>query len=55
MGFIKEDGFDFPFLSKIDKLKISPNIFRLLLASEKTLRQLDSVSMAETIKREIPR
>ena len=51
VGLIKEDGFDFPFLSKIDKLKISPNIFRLLFASEKTLRQLDSVSMAETINR----
>jgi uncharacterized protein with NAD-binding domain and iron-sulfur cluster len=51
VGFIKEDGFNFPFLSKIDKLKISPNIFRLLLASEKTLRQLDSVSMSETINR----
>jgi len=51
VGLIKEDGFDFPFLSKIDKLKILPNIFRLLFASEKTLRQLDSISMTETIKR----
>jgi len=51
VGLIKEDGFDFPFLSKIDKLKIFPNIFRLLFASEKTLKRLDSVSMTETIKR----
>ncbi len=51
VGLIKEDGFDFPFLSKIDKFKIFPNIFRLLFASEKTLKRLDSVSMTETIKR----
>jgi len=51
VGLIKEDGFDFPFLSKIDKFKIFPNIFRLLFASEKTLKRLDRVSMTETIKR----
>lgn len=51
VGLIKEDGFNFPFLSRIDKLKIFPNIFRLLFASGKTLRQLDSVSMTETINR----
>lgn len=51
VGLIREDGFDFPFLSKIDRLKIFPNIFRLLFVSEKTLRQLDSVSMTETINR----
>lgn len=51
VGLIKEDGFNFPFLSKIDRLKILPNIFRLLFASEKTLKQLDSVSMTETINR----
>lgn len=51
VGLVREDGFDILFLSKIDKLKILPNIFRLLFASEKTLRQLDRVSMTETIKR----
>ena len=51
VGLIKEDGFNFPFLSRIDKLKIFSNIFRLLFVSEKKLRQLDSVSMTETINR----
>jgi len=51
VGLIKEDGFNFPFLSKIDRLRILPNILRLLFAGEKTLKQLDSVSMTETIKR----
>ncbi|MCK5261395.1 MAG: NAD(P)/FAD-dependent oxidoreductase [Thermoplasmatales archaeon] len=51
VGFIKDDGFDFPFLSRTDKLKILPNIFRLLFSSEKTMKQLDSVSMTETIKK----
>ncbi len=51
VGFIDESGYQFPFLSKIDKLKILPNILRLLFASEKTLKKLDSVSITETINR----
>jgi prolycopene isomerase len=50
VGFIKEDGYDFPFLSRGDKLKILPNVVRLLLASEKTMKRLDDVSMTETIQ-----
>jgi phytoene dehydrogenase-like protein len=50
VGFIKENGYDFPFLSRRDKLRILPNILHLLLASEKTMRRLDNVSMTETIK-----
>jgi protoporphyrinogen oxidase len=50
VGFIKENGYDFPFLSRADKLKILPNILRLLLASEKTMRRLDDISMTKTIK-----
>jgi len=50
VGFIKENGYDFPFLSQGDKLRILPNILRLLLASEKTMRRLDNISMTETIK-----
>jgi protoporphyrinogen oxidase len=49
VGFIKENGYDFPFLSRADKLKIIPNILRLLLAGEKTMRRLDDISMTETI------
>jgi phytoene dehydrogenase-like protein len=51
VGLIEEDSYRFPFLSKKDKLKILPNIVRLLFASEKTLKRLDSVSITETIKR----
>ena len=50
VGFIKENGYDFPFLSRVDKLKILPNILRLLLASEKTMRRLDDISMTKTIE-----
>jgi len=51
VGLIKNDGYDFPFLSKTDKIKILPNILRLVFASEKKLRKLDKISMSETIKR----
>jgi len=51
VGFIKEHGYNFPFLSKMDKIKIIPKILRLLLANEKTLSELDNVSMTDTIKK----
>ncbi|DAC73002.1 MAG TPA: NAD(P)/FAD-dependent oxidoreductase [Thermoplasmata archaeon] len=50
VGFIKEGGYDFPFLSRLDKIKILPNILRLLFASEKTMRRLDGISMTKTIE-----
>jgi protoporphyrinogen oxidase len=50
VGFIKEDGYDFPFLSRLDKIKILPNILRLLFAGEKTMRRLDDISMTKTIE-----
>lgn len=50
VGFIKEDGYDFPFLTPLDKIKILPKILRLLFASENTLKQLDNISMTKTIK-----
>jgi len=51
VGFIEKDMYNFPFLSKLDKLKIAPNILRLLFASEKTLQELDNISVTETIKK----
>lgn len=51
VGFIDEQGYNFPFLSRLDKIKIFPNILRLLFASEKKLLELDSVSITETINR----
>lgn len=49
VGLIKENGFSFPFLSTIDKLKIFPYIFLLLFSGEKTMKRLDSISMTDTI------
>lgn len=51
IGFIDEDRYNFPFLSRFDKLKIAPIIFRLLFANEKTLKKLDKVSINDTINR----
>jgi protoporphyrinogen oxidase len=51
VGFIHNSGYSFPFLSRMDKIKILPNILRLLFASEKTLKRLDTVSITETIER----
>jgi protoporphyrinogen oxidase len=50
VGFIKEDGYDFPFLTRLDKIKILPNILQLLFASEKTMERLDGISMTKTIE-----
>ena len=51
VGYIDKNGWRFPFLSKKDKIKILPKILRMLLASEKTLQKLDSISMSETISK----
>jgi protoporphyrinogen oxidase len=45
----KNDHFDY-FVTTTDKLTMLPNIARLLLAGEKTMKQLDTVSITETIK-----
>jgi hypothetical protein len=51
VGMIHDQGYDYPFVSRLDKVKIFPKILRMLFASEKTLRMLDEVSMSETISR----
>jgi len=51
VGFIYPDHYDYPFLSRMDKLRILPNIIRLLFSSEKTLKTLDEVSITDTIER----
>jgi phytoene dehydrogenase-like protein len=51
VGFIRENGYDYPFLSRVDKIKILPNISRLIFANEKTMQKLDSISMTETINK----
>ena len=51
VGLIKEDGYEFPFLTRLDKIKILPNIIQLIISGERTMQRLDSVSMTETINR----
>ncbi|MBU0496609.1 MAG: FAD-dependent oxidoreductase [Candidatus Thermoplasmatota archaeon] len=51
VGFITKTGWQYPFLTRLDKLMILPNIIRLFLANEHTMQELDNVSMTETIKR----
>ena len=51
IGFINKEKYNFPFISRLDKIKIAPNIFRLLFASEKTLKKLDKISISDTINK----
>lgn len=51
IGYIEGDRHYYPFLSRFDKIKIAPNILRLIFANEKTLKNLDKVSISETIKK----
>jgi prolycopene isomerase len=51
VGLIKNKGYDFPFLSRVDKLKILPKVLRLLVASESTMQKFDTVTMTEMIRR----
>ncbi len=46
----KNHHFDY-FVTTADKISMLPNILRLLLSGEKTMKDLDTVSMAETIKK----
>jgi hypothetical protein len=50
-GFIKENGFDIPFLSRSDKIRMIPQIVRLLFSGESTMKKLDNVPITETIKK----
>lgn len=46
----KNDHFGF-FVTTRDKLSMIPNILRLLISGEKTMKKLDTVSIEETIKK----
>lgn len=46
----KNDHFDY-FVTTFDKLSMLPNILRLLLSGEKTMKELDMVPITETIKK----
>ena len=46
----KDDHYDF-FVTTIDKIKMIPNLLRLFSAGKKTMKQLDTTSITETIKK----
>lgn len=48
---ITSKGYNYPFLSPIDKFRMLPQILQLLTANEKKMKELDAVSMMETIHR----
>jgi protoporphyrinogen oxidase len=49
LGFIRKNDYIFPLVSLKDKIKFLPNILRLIFSSESTMKNLDKVSIAETI------
>lgn len=51
VGFLRDDGYSFSFLTAIDKIKIFPRFLQLILSSESTMKKLDSVNVSDTIKR----
>ncbi|RLF29351.1 MAG: NAD(P)/FAD-dependent oxidoreductase [Thermoplasmata archaeon] len=51
IGFIENNGYNFPFLSTMDKIRILPEILRLLTSRESTMKKLDLIPMTETIKK----
>jgi len=51
LGLVRRNGYKFPLLNLIDKLIILPQILRLYSYNEKTMKQLDTVSIADTIKK----
>ena len=50
IGFIENGEYNFPFISRFDKIKIAPNIIRLLFANERKMKELDKTSITDTIK-----
>lgn len=51
LGLIIDRRFMFPLISTKDKLRFLPNILRLVLSGESTMKNLDEVSIAETIEK----
>ncbi|ENO12188.1 hypothetical protein MBGDC06_00359 [Thermoplasmatales archaeon SCGC AB-539-C06] len=49
--FVSENGNPRYFVTAYDKIKMIPNLLRLFLSGEKTMNELDSVSLTETIKK----
>jgi hypothetical protein len=51
LALITENGFEYPIINFKDKIRFLPNILRLVLSGEKTMKQLDYVSIADTIEK----
>ena len=51
LALITEDGFDYPIVKFKDKIRFLPDILRLIYSGEKTMKNLDSISIAETIEK----
>lgn len=51
LGLIRDNDFIFPLISTKDKLRFLPNILRLIFSGESTMKNLDEVSIAETIEK----
>ena len=51
LAYITDKGFDYPFLTTSDKIKMLPQILRLILAGESTMKKLDKVPMKDTIEK----
>ena len=49
--YVEKDGHPIFFVNTIDKIKMLPNLLRLFSAGEKTIKQLDTTSITETIKK----
>lgn len=51
LGLITDNGYMFPLVKLKDKISFLPQILRLVLSGESTMRSLDKVSIADTIKK----
>lgn len=51
LGFITDNGYMFPLVKLKDKINFLPQILRLVLSGESTMKQLDTVSISDTIKK----
>jgi protoporphyrinogen oxidase len=51
LAVITTDGYDYPIVKFKDKLIFLPQILRLVLSGEKTMKELDKISIAQTIEK----
>ena len=49
LGFIRKNNFIYPMITTRDRIRFFPDILRLILSGESTMKKLDEVSIAETI------